>query len=278
MNNPAIQQTLVELQDSLAKIESARTQVNNISEKSEQLISSFTSVLESIESISDGVGIDKTAIKENLDKGFKKFTADLKEISNQSDARIKDVDNKLKENQISFQEELKGYIKNFESAIKKLGANLEANSMKQLLSLGTSCQSIEVELKEISKQSELTIKELNHNLKENQVSFQEDLKTHSTSLKSASEELIKKFESKSEEQVSLLKASNQDLISEITNVTSELISFQNNLKRIEKEITELDFEKEFNLLSTKIDLKHKQSLILNSVLFLLIIIILFATK
>jgi hypothetical protein len=44
-----------ELQDSLSKLNLQRTQVNNISEKSEQLISSFTSVLRSIESISDGV-------------------------------------------------------------------------------------------------------------------------------------------------------------------------------------------------------------------------------
>lgn len=209
MNNPAIQQTLIELQDSLLKIESARTQVNNISEKSELLISSFTSVLKSIESISDGVGIDKKAIKENLDESFKNFAVGLKEISDQSDVRIKSIDENLKTNQISFQDGMDGHIKSFESSIKKIVSNFEANSI---------------------------------------------------------------------EQISLLKTSNQDLISEIKNVNSELVSFQDNLKKIEKEITELDFVKEFHLLSNKMDSKHKQNLILNSVLFLLIIIILFATK
>lgn len=278
MNNPAIQQTLVELQDSLAKIESARTQVNNISEKSEQLINSFTSVLRSIESISDGVGIDKAAIKKNLDNSFQNFTVDLKEISNKSETRIKVVDDKLKANQVFFQKDLDGYIKNFESAIKKLVANFEANSEKQILLLSTSSQSVGIELKEISTQSEVRIKELDKGLKANQVSFQENLETHSIGLKSASEELLKSFQSISTEQVLLLKTSNQDLIDQIKNVNSELVSFQNNLNSIKKEITELDFEKEFNLLSTKFDLKHKQSLILNSVLFLLIIIILFATR
>ena len=278
MNNPAIQQTLVELQDSLSKIESARTQVNNISEKSEQLIRSFTIVLKSIESISDGVGIDKIAIKENLDKSFKNFAADLKEISSNSDVRIKDVDNKLRANQVSFQEDLGGYIKNFESAIKKLVANFEANSEKQMLLLTASREGVGIELKEISIHSQVRIKELDNDLKANQVSFQVDLETHIKGLKYASEELMKNFESSSNEQVSLLKASNQDLISEIKSVNSELVSFQNNLKSIKKEITELDFQKEFNLLSNKIDLKHKQSLILNTVFFILIIIILFATK
>ena len=79
MNNPAIQHTLVELQDSLSKIESARVQVNTISEKSEQLISSFADVLRGIESISDGVGIDKDAIKEKIENSFQIFGAELKE-------------------------------------------------------------------------------------------------------------------------------------------------------------------------------------------------------
>ena len=65
MSNPVIQQTLVDLEQSLSKIESARTQVNNVSEKSEQIISQFNRILKSIESISDGVGIDKESIKQN---------------------------------------------------------------------------------------------------------------------------------------------------------------------------------------------------------------------
>lgn len=209
MNNPAIQQTLVELQDSLSKIESARTQVNNISEKTELLISSFTSVLKSIELISDGVGIDKKAIKENLDESFKNFAVDLKEISVQSNVRIKSIDENLKTNQISFQDAMNGHINSFESSIKKIVNNFESNSI---------------------------------------------------------------------EQISLLKTSNQDLISEIEKVKYELVSFQDNLKKIEKEISELDFEKEFHLIANKMDSKHKQTLILNCVLFLIIIIILFATK
>jgi hypothetical protein len=81
MNNTAIKQTLIELEESLSNIESARNQVNNVTEKSEKIIRSFNDVLKSLESINNILGIDKGEFKNNIDKSFKHLDTDLKKIA-----------------------------------------------------------------------------------------------------------------------------------------------------------------------------------------------------
>lgn len=128
MSNPVIQQTLVDLEESLSKIESARTQVNNVSEKSEQIISSFNRILKSIESISDGVGIDKELIKQNLNESFNHFQNELDIISQKSEDSIKKVNEDFNFQKTKFKENLEKNIKSIDEEFNKLSSNIELNT------------------------------------------------------------------------------------------------------------------------------------------------------
>lgn len=128
MSNPVIQQTLVDLEESLSKIESARTQVNNVSEKSEQIISSFNRILKSIESISDGVGIDKESIKQNLNESFNHFQNELDIISQKSEDSIKKVNEDFNFQKTKFKENLEKNIKSIDEEFNKLSSNIELNT------------------------------------------------------------------------------------------------------------------------------------------------------
>ena len=116
------------LEESLSKIESARTQVNNVSEKSEQIISSFNRILKSIESISDGVGIDKESIKQNLNESFNHFQKELDIISQKSDDSIKKVNEDFNFQKTKFKENLEKNIKSIDEEFNKLSSNIELNS------------------------------------------------------------------------------------------------------------------------------------------------------
>ena len=135
MSNPVIQQTLIDLQESLLKIESARTQVNNVTEKSEQIISSFNKILISIESISDGVGIDKESIKRNLNESFNNFQNELDIISQKSDKSIKKVNEDFNLQKTQFKENLENNITSINEEFKKLSSNIEliTNDVKKEL-------------------------------------------------------------------------------------------------------------------------------------------------
>jgi DNA repair ATPase RecN len=173
MNNPAIQQTLLELEESLSKIESARTQVNNVTEKSEEIIRSFNNILKSIESISDGVGIDKDAIKENLDKSFTRFENELKGIANKAELSVKEVNEDFISQKIKFKENIESGTKSIEEDFKKITSNIENKTEevnnelsrmssefnKGLSKLNSSLESFEINLNEAEKR----IQELNFN-------------------------------------------------------------------------------------------------------------------
>jgi hypothetical protein len=135
MSNPVIQQTLIDLQESLLKIESARTQVNNVTEKSEQIISSFNKILISIESISDGVGIDKESIKRNLNESFNNFQNELDIISQKSDKSIKKVNEDFNLQKTQFKENLENNITSINEEFNKLSTNIEliTNDVKKEL-------------------------------------------------------------------------------------------------------------------------------------------------
>lgn len=136
MNNPAINQTLIELEESLSKIESARTQVNDVTQKSEQIINSFNKVLKSIDSIHDGLGIDKESIKANLDVSFKNFEDELSLLLKKSELSIEEVNNVFISQKVKFKEVLEINIKNLEHEFTKVGSNIEekTNVVKNELS------------------------------------------------------------------------------------------------------------------------------------------------
>ena len=153
MSNPVIQQTLVDLKESLSKIESARTQVNNVSEKSEQIISSFNRILKSIESISDGVGIDKESIKQNLNESFNNFQNELDSISQKSEDSIKKVNEDFIFQKTKFKENLEKNIESIDEEFNKLSSNIELNT-----------NNVKNELAKLSSEFNYGLLEINSNL------------------------------------------------------------------------------------------------------------------
>lgn len=162
MNNPAIKQTLIELEESLSKIESARNQVNNVSEKSEKLIRSFNDVLKSIESLSDGLGIEKGEFKSNLDKSFKNLDSELKKVVENTWSSSNDVNRRIESIKDEFLvklNETSTYIKEFEknlseaeTRINKIDFNSKLESIAKLLEdIKSSLASIHTDTKNYFK-------------------------------------------------------------------------------------------------------------------------------
>lgn len=191
MSNPVIQQTLVDLEESLSKIESARTQVNNVSEKSEQIISSFNRILKSIESISDGVGIDKESIKQNLNESFNNFQNELDIISQKSEDSIKKVNEDFNFQKTKFKQNLENNIKSIDEEFNKLSSNIELNT-----------NNLKNELAKLSSEFNYGLLEINSNLDkfkinlieaENRIqdlNFKDEFKTLSTLIEKKQKQTI----------------------------------------------------------------------------------------
>lgn len=124
MNNSAVHQSLIELEESLKSLESARSQVENVSEKSEQIILSFTKVLKAIEALkldfedeksifSEAISTNINSFQSTIDKESAMFVKSLKEL----DLHIaENVENSLKEIN-AFQSKIGEETGNFTSAI-----------------------------------------------------------------------------------------------------------------------------------------------------------------
>jgi methyl-accepting chemotaxis protein len=135
MNNPVIQQTLVELEDNLLKLESARTQVNNVVEKSEQVITSFKSILKSVESINEGIGIDKKSIEDILNNSFKTFDIELNKLLVKTNDSYKSVSDQNEVNQQKFLKSVEDNIDNLNESFKTINLELQNNSHETNLEL-----------------------------------------------------------------------------------------------------------------------------------------------
>lgn len=278
MNNPAIEQTLIELEESLSKLESARSQVNRVSEKSEELISSFSKVLKGIQSISNGIGIDKAAIKENLDKSFETFGAELKEISKESNARIKLIDDTLKSNQQSFGKEIEKNIKNIDFESQKISSNFQLKSDEQIAMINASCYNLIKELQEISKQSDSVVKLNIDTLNTNQKVFNGELEKNVKNIESEAQKILSKLQIQSDEQIALWKLSSENLTNEVNKVNSDLINFKNHMHEFESQLMKIDFMKEFKSISQKINSSKTQTLVVNFIFFFIIVLTIIAAK
>jgi ABC-type transporter Mla subunit MlaD len=73
MSSTLIQQSLIDIEQNLKKLESASSQVGNMAEKSEQLISSIASVIESIEAIKNSFSNDENYLKNNVQESLEYF-------------------------------------------------------------------------------------------------------------------------------------------------------------------------------------------------------------
>jgi uncharacterized protein YkvS len=112
MNNSIIEKSLVELEQSLVQINSARTQVSTVAEKSERLILSINSALKTLTELNSGVNGE-----------LEMFVADLENKLSQIDKRITDFNSsseitakKTEENYVQLSKTLKKNISELDAA------------------------------------------------------------------------------------------------------------------------------------------------------------------
>lgn len=79
MENSKLNQTLVELEENLKKIESARFQVNNVAEKSQLLIGTFNMLIKQLEMLPNEFDINKEGMLGTINKSVIKFDKDVNE-------------------------------------------------------------------------------------------------------------------------------------------------------------------------------------------------------
>ena len=81
MSNTLIQQSLIDIEQNLRKLESARNQVGSVAEKTERLISSISSVIANVESIRDAFEGEESYLKKSIQNSLDNFKKDLQKSS-----------------------------------------------------------------------------------------------------------------------------------------------------------------------------------------------------
>ena len=130
MNNSAVQQSLIELEENLKKLESARVQVASVSKNSELLIVSVTKLVSNIEllqneftnqkdSFSDSVNTSLSDFNALLVKGTKTVLNKSDEISKKQEKAIDITIEKLNEFQSNIKELYSNEEKFFHESIHK---------------------------------------------------------------------------------------------------------------------------------------------------------------
>jgi hypothetical protein len=145
MNNPAIEQALFELEESLKQIKSANDNVNNVSHKSEQLVLTMTKVITSLNAISSNVSIDKEAIQDQLTENNTALKTGIKKILKDANDSYAEIRNKISNNHDSFAQELLTISKSIES-------NLNAEVENYKTAIGVTLNSINNEIDGFNKQ------------------------------------------------------------------------------------------------------------------------------
>ena len=96
MSNTLIQQSLIDIEQNLKKLESARSQVGNMADKSEQLISSVASVIESIEAIKNSFSNDENYLKNSVHERLEDFSKTLSKSGENVNNKASEISSKHK--------------------------------------------------------------------------------------------------------------------------------------------------------------------------------------
>lgn len=153
MSNTVIQQSLIDIEQNLRKLETARSQVGNIAEKTERLISSISSVLGSIESIRESFDSEENYLKNSVEGSLDIFRKALEKSSgealskaaslsdkqekafNDTLLKLEEFQSKLRDVQktlldFDLEKSLDGIKGEISSLIEVVNGNQEANSKK----------------------------------------------------------------------------------------------------------------------------------------------------
>lgn len=284
MNNPAIPQVLAELQDSLKRIESARTQVNDLTAKSEEIINSFNNVLKSIGSFGDEIGIDEDYIKENVDKQFKVLENEIKLIVANFKESVNIAKDQLLQEKLSFtqsleknllttQDQLKSFTVESQTNLKTIDAELTEQKFLFSKSIEGSVNQYKEELEGSIKKIESIVRESNDDLSSHKNDFKQKLETTVETLSAEFIHIVPKIQRKTEELNTELSRINSDFSNVISGISSNLRSFEEKLKEAENKIEKLNFDESFREIYHHIDKNQK----INIILILVSTVIIIAT-
>lgn len=286
MNNPAVNQALIELEENLSNIESARNQINKVAEKSEQLIKAFNKVLETINSADTHITIDENAIKQYLEGSFTTFKTDLSKIVKESASSVKGLQSGISDHVSLFENfvkqasevtdtQMNGYLKklqiNFDEKNERLsnstskildsvqGLRNSINNETITKKLNQDLDNIQLCIKDLIKRSEDSIKHLETALINSDKSFFTALKTAMDKVDSQLKDVMTGLKSELEMTVTFIQAEMNVFIAQSKNVNDQMLVFESTLKILDKKILELDFESRFKEIVLKIDTNNEQT-------------------
>ncbi|WP_020534913.1 hypothetical protein [Lewinella cohaerens] len=95
MLKETLNQSLIDLEQSLIDINSARTQVSNVADKSEALIRIFTTVLQNLKEIDERLALDSGDFKERLDESFSSLNDELLKVTSEVSSKSKELNSEL---------------------------------------------------------------------------------------------------------------------------------------------------------------------------------------
>ena len=295
MNNPAIEQALIELEDSLSKIESARTQVNKVAEKSELLIKAFNKVYDAITAVDKNITIDEKAIKTHLDESFKFFRAGLSDIILESEKSVKGLQTSLVAHETKITKLLNNTIDNTDVRLNDFVSKLTSNfaqkdrqftdaTIKILASINSINTDISIDkeaiakqlndnfkhfqtgLERIVKESDKSLGYLQTALAQYEKNVLESLKWTAESTEERLKEVLTAVKTHSEMTISFIDAEVKTFIGNTQKANDQMISFENNVKILENKIKEIDVRNELKSIEQKINSNQKQTLIIGIVI------------
>lgn len=113
MSNTVIQQSLIDIEQNLRKLESARSQVGTFAGKSEELIALVTELVSSIETLKKNYEEAESKVQKDLEKSQVEFEKSLAKTLNAADSKSKE----FLSNQELFAQKAIENLKEFETKL-----------------------------------------------------------------------------------------------------------------------------------------------------------------
>lgn len=183
MNNPAIEQAFLELEEGLKEIKSANDNVNNVSQKSEQLILTMTKVITSLNAISSNVSLDKEVIQDQLTENNKALKTGVTKILKDANDSYSEIQSKISENQNAFSNELKSILKDIKNKLQDEVENYNSAVQVSLESISKEVEGFNLQVRSVQEGAlkfENSLNELNERI--TQTDFQRDFESLNKSL------------------------------------------------------------------------------------------------
>ena len=120
MSSTLIQQSLIDIEQNLKKLESARSQVGTMADKSEQLITSVASVIKSIEAIKNSFSNDGNYLKNSVHESLEEFSQSLSNGAESANKKTTDISEKYK---VEVQQNTKFFMDELKSCTENANAN-----------------------------------------------------------------------------------------------------------------------------------------------------------